>query len=99
MLASRSDEEEIVKLLLDYGVDIKAKDFEGATALHLAAEEGADTCARALLKAGGDINSQMNNGDTPVMCAARRCKASQMVTSLNYFLFPPLHYSIYKQFT
>ena len=85
MLAARCNHDDILYQLIHMGADVNARDFEKATALHLAAEEGADDCVRTLLKAGADINAQMRNGDTPIMCAARKCRTSLEYLSLSFF--------------
>ena len=40
------------------------------TALHAAAEEGDLEAARMLLEAGADVNARMDDGRTPLHCAA-----------------------------
>ncbi|TVY26164.1 Glycerophosphocholine phosphodiesterase [Lachnellula hyalina] len=52
-LATKSNLTQIVKLLVDAGVDINWQDELGETALHIAARFGHEECARILLE-GGD---------------------------------------------
>ncbi|KAF1936547.1 glycerophosphodiester phosphodiesterase GDE1 [Clathrospora elynae] len=49
-LATRSNFVDIVKLLVEAGVDVNHQDDGGETALHMAARYGYDECAKALLK-------------------------------------------------
>jgi len=46
----------IVKMLLDAGVNLRAHDAEGNSALHLAAICGFDDTARMLIKYGAEVN-------------------------------------------
>lgn len=48
-LATKANFVDIVKLLVDAGVDINYQDEQGETALHVAARFGHDTCAKILL--------------------------------------------------
>lgn len=48
-LAAKANFVDIVQLLVDAGVDINYQDYQGETALHVAARFGHDTCARILL--------------------------------------------------
>ena len=59
-------------MILSTKCDVNLHDFEKATALHLAAEEGATECVRALLNAGAVIDERRRNECTPVMLAAQR---------------------------
>ena len=56
----------MVKLLLESGVDINAKNNVGETPLHHAAEFGNSKIADFLIKAGTDINVRDNEGRTPL---------------------------------
>lgn len=48
----------IVKLLLAYNVDLKARDTYSKTALHTAAAAGETALVQALIEGGADVNSQ-----------------------------------------
>ncbi|KAI5841352.1 ankyrin repeat-containing domain protein [Morchella snyderi] len=63
----------IVKLLLQYGADISARDDDGGTALHYAAGSGHPTVVQLLLENGADkeINSDMLYNVTPLMWAIK----------------------------
>ena len=78
MLASRSDNPDIVEELLAAGANVNKGDTAGATALHLAAEEGSVECVELLLKAGAKVNSQLKCGDTPLMQAAKRGQYNEL---------------------
>jgi ankyrin repeat protein len=53
----------VVKLLLDAGADVKARNICGWTALHRAAEEGFGEVVKLLLDAGASMKAQNNNGE------------------------------------
>jgi cytohesin len=62
---------EVVRLLVKYKADVKARDSSGDTALHQAAWTYADNAEviTMLLKAGADVNARNNNGYTPLRTA------------------------------
>ncbi|MGD8454557.1 MAG: DUF2817 domain-containing protein [Phycisphaerae bacterium] len=64
----------IVELLLAWGADVNAADWNGLTPLHIAAQSGDGKLIDALLLAGADVNAIDHNGDTPQHIAARRCR-------------------------
>ena len=55
-LAIQSENEGVVKLLLDAAVDVNRKDSLGDVALHLAIERSSEPLTR-LLKYGADVNA------------------------------------------
>ena len=70
-LAAESADGDIVKLLLDKGVEVNAKDDEsGFTALHHAARFGNKNIAEVLIARGADINAKDKQGHTPLYVAA-----------------------------
>ena len=56
-LAAASGNNEIVKILLEAGADVNAKDTADITPLHRAAFNGANLIAETLLKAGANVNA------------------------------------------
>jgi ankyrin repeat protein len=54
----------VVKLLISKGANVKARDFEGKTPLHMAKTKEA---AELLIKHGANVNAQSNIGHTPLM--------------------------------
>src|SRR5207248_569371 len=56
--AERRRHVEMVKLLLENGADVDAKDYYGWTALHIAAESGDEALVRLLLDKGADPNTK-----------------------------------------
>ncbi|KAJ6439188.1 NACHT domain-containing protein [Purpureocillium lavendulum] len=73
MVASYFDQQAVVKLLLEKGADVKAKDTDyGRTPLSWAAENGHEVTVRLLLDNGPDIEAQDNYGRTPLSLAAAK---------------------------
>ena len=54
------------KRLLNLGEDVDSIDEEGNTALHYAAECGADSIVKYLVEKGADLNAVNDEGDTPL---------------------------------
>jgi Ankyrin repeats (3 copies) len=60
----------IVRWLLDHGAEINSRQFQGGTALHLAARWGHLHALQALLEHGADINALNNDGEVPLHLAS-----------------------------
>jgi ankyrin repeat protein len=60
---------ESLKLLLEAGGEINAKDGRGLTALHEAARWGWNDVVQFLVASGADLNAKDNRGNTPVESA------------------------------
>lgn len=72
-----------VNELLNRNADTKAKNSEGNTALHVAAEHGSPEIAQALLAKGAAINEKNNDGMTPLMIAAEERRLAMVEVLLN----------------
>lgn len=64
-----SGHEGVVRILLDEGVDINAKNCEGMTALHMAVQRRQEAILRLLLEKGADANATDIEGRTPIHTA------------------------------
>jgi ankyrin repeat domain-containing protein 50 len=60
----------VVRLLVDRGADVNAKDNEGWTALYRAAVGGHEAVVRLLVDRGADVNAKDNEGWTALYWAA-----------------------------
>ncbi len=66
-MAAKEGQREIVKLLVEKGADVNAKDNDGQTVLHRAAyERNLDVVKWLVEEKGADVNAKDNNGKTPV---------------------------------
>ena len=70
MWAATRGHEAVVRLLLEKGADIDAKDGDGMTAFMEAADQEHETIVRLLLEKGADINAKDKDGKTALMKAA-----------------------------
>jgi len=68
-LASHAGHCSVVKLLLERGASIQARDKYGFTPLHRACSGSEHDVARLLLKHGADVNAVASDGETPLHCA------------------------------
>jgi ankyrin repeat protein len=64
--------EAMVRLLVDSGADVKAKDCDRETVLHWAAEGGNEAIVRLLVDSGADVKAKDNRGKTVLHWAAER---------------------------
>ena len=70
--AARAGDAAMVRLLLENGADLEARDPGGTTALHYAAYWGHPEVAQVLLAAGADPNALDRAGYTPLAWARER---------------------------
>lgn len=70
--------EQLVRVLLDAGMPIEARDHGGNTPLHWAAGYGCVPCVALLLAHGANVNAARNDGGTPL----HRAQASTVPTLL-----------------
>ncbi|KAJ6302793.1 hypothetical protein OIU77_016813 [Salix suchowensis] len=68
--ASVANDVELVKIILDAGVNANLQNVHGTIPLHLALAKGAKPCVKLLLAAGADCNLQDEDGDNAFHLAA-----------------------------
>ncbi len=69
-----------MKLLLQAGVKVDAKNTDGQTALHHAARAGDIETIEVLLAAGANVSAQDEKGDTPLLAGAEATVTAQRRT-------------------
>ncbi|PON30014.1 hypothetical protein TGAM01_v201380 [Trichoderma gamsii] len=60
-----------VRLLLENGAEVDARNEDGETSLHLAAVEGCEIVVQVLLEQGADVAAKNQTGETALQLAAR----------------------------
>jgi ankyrin repeat protein len=97
---------EFAGLLLDAGADLKAKDWEGKSAIHLAVLSNHPRLLGLMLDRGADINARTSTGDTPLHLAADNfhLEMVKMLIARKANLNPrndrgqtPLHIAVYNE--
>jgi ankyrin repeat protein len=81
MYAVSSNRREVIRLLLDRGADLHARDSFGLTALGHAAQSEPETVS-LLLDRGAEVNARSHTGLSPLMLAANSAGANLKVISL-----------------
>ncbi len=66
-----SSNSEVVKVLIDRGADVHAKNRDGFTVLLRAVEWGTPEVLKLLLDKGLDVSAKTQNGETLLMYAAQ----------------------------
>jgi hypothetical protein len=87
--AAAGDHEDVLKVLLDGGCDVDAKDSDGYTALMAAAARGHDGCVRLLLERKADPDLKSWNDNTAATLA-RKSRHKETVKLLEGFGLPAL---------
>lgn len=83
VMSAIRDDVETVKLFLEAGLDVDAKDpTDNVTALHRAASFGNWPVARMLLSKGADPDAKDGNGSSALLQAASHCEAVDVVRSM-----------------
>ncbi len=67
-----------VKILVDAGLDLRQVNSRGETALHGAADRGADTIVQFLVERGADLNVKTKQGFTPLDVAMGKSSLNQL---------------------
>lgn len=70
---------DLVRALLDGGVDVNALSRHGDTALHRAVMYGRVDIVRLLLERGADVNAEDGDGRTPLSFANRSRKFREII--------------------
>mmetsp|Transcript_31994 Transcript_31994/g.51668 ORF Transcript_31994/g.51668 Transcript_31994/m.51668 type:complete len:1406 (-) Transcript_31994:604-4821(-) len=82
--ASKNNLEEVKRLLLSSDLNVNAGDYDGRTALHLAASEGHVELVRFLLERKANINVVDRYGGTPLDDAVRHARDEVATLLLNF---------------
>ncbi|CAB4268319.1 unnamed protein product [Prunus armeniaca] len=72
--ASMANDIELVKIILDAGVDVNIRNVQNTIPLHVALARGAKSCVGLLLSSGANYNLQDDEGDNAFHIAADAAK-------------------------
>ncbi|HCS22984.1 MAG TPA: ankyrin repeat domain-containing protein [Alphaproteobacteria bacterium] len=80
--AARDGDFDGVRHYFEEGASLSARDEQGRTAMHIAAERGFSKTIELLVELGADINARDNNMETPLHRAVRQSSFSSDVSAL-----------------
>jgi ankyrin repeat protein len=69
--ASRYENVEVVRMLIERGADVSAQNKEGGTPLHQASQNGSVGVVRMLLERSTNIAARNKDGETPLHLASK----------------------------
>lgn len=81
--AARHQTADVLRLLLDKGADIEAKNWWGGTALMCAAGSNSAACVQLLLSKGASVHAVTVNGKTALHCADPSCLPALLAAGSN----------------
>ncbi|NQX28288.1 ankyrin repeat domain-containing protein [Microbacteriaceae bacterium VKM Ac-2854] len=67
-----------IRALLELGASVSARDYQGETALHAAAERYSADDVRLLVQHGADVHAENDRDETPLLAALRQCRNSHI---------------------
>lgn len=73
---------DIIKLLIDFGANVNARNEYGSTPLIFAAVQRNIEAIKILVKLGADIDAKNDNGNTPLICATITNAPSEVIKTL-----------------
>jgi ankyrin repeat protein len=73
LVPNNEEKEKIILKLLEQGINLNSREYNGYTPLHLAVIKQDIHLARTFIENGGDVNSRSNKGITPLHIAAYKC--------------------------
>ncbi|ORX61170.1 ankyrin [Piromyces finnis] len=83
IMATKVNNEKIIDILLDKGIDVDHQESQGNTALHYAALQDNMATIEKLIKYGANLEIQNYKGETPLMVACRFKQQNAIKTLLD----------------
>ncbi len=83
LAASSNENPNVIKVLLDAGVDVNTRSRDGSTSLHWAVAGNKNPkITNVLLDAGADVNARSRGGDTPLHWASSQNENPEIINVL-----------------
>ena len=83
-VAAQEDHTEVLRVVIEHGVDVDARDRDQSTALHFAAAMNRVGAIDLLVQAGANIGATTVYGETPLHCAARQVRVQASLALVNH---------------